>query len=117
MTKNSYMRTNARPFGWRRLYGLLAFLLIGSALTAQTTLIDPTGAGGFELGSTFVANGWTVSNSSSSNDWVIGTTVGAAPMSNNKVYVSNDGGVTNNYTPTSNSTIYFYRDVTVPAGE
>ena len=29
---------------------------------AQTVLISPTGDGGFENGSTFVANGWSVSN-------------------------------------------------------
>jgi len=43
------------------LFGLSLVLALGvfSGLSAQTVLIDPTGDGGFETGTTFAANGWT----------------------------------------------------------
>jgi hypothetical protein len=81
---------------------------------AQTVLVDPAGAGGFELGADMAANGWTVSNSVN-NPWVVG------PLSNglitgNAAFIS-DNGTTPNYAPANNSSNYFWRDVTVPAGE
>ncbi len=82
----------------------------------QTVLIDPTQGGGFELGSTFAANGWSESNSAN-NPWVVGTAVSNAPISGNSAYISNNGGVSNAYTTTTNALNYFWRDVTVPAGE
>lgn len=96
-----------------------ATLVIGflSAITfGQTVLINPSLEGGFEVGSTFAANGWTVSNSAN-NPWVVGTAVSAAPIGGNSAYVSNDGGTTNAYTNNAACVNYFYRDVTVPAGE
>ena len=38
---------------------------------AQTTLISPTGDGGFANGGTFAANGWTAVNATTDN-WVVG---------------------------------------------
>src|SRR5690242_13132674 len=41
---------------------------------AQQTIIDPAAAGGFELGTTFQANGWTVANQGSGIiKWALGT--------------------------------------------
>lgn len=40
---------------------LLVSLLV-SGTTFATTLINPTGDGGFETGATFTANGWTEVN-------------------------------------------------------
>ena len=91
-------------------------LLFTTTGLAQTTLIDPTGDGGFSNGSTFAANGWTES-SSANNPWVVGTAVTGAPFAGNVGYVSNDAGVTNAYTNTTAALNYIYRDVTVPAGE
>jgi hypothetical protein len=80
-----------------------------------TTLINPTGAGGFELGSTFAANGWTVVNDTA-NTWQVGAA--STPYAgSNAAFISNDGGTTNAYTNTSYATSHFYRDVTVPSGE
>ncbi|MDD2984351.1 MAG: T9SS type A sorting domain-containing protein [Crocinitomicaceae bacterium] len=80
----------------------------------QTTLISPTGDGGFQNGSTFAANGWTVSNSAN-NPWIV------APLSNgaisgNAAFISSDG-TTPSYTNNAISSNYFYRDITVPAGQ
>lgn len=80
----------------------------------QTTLISPTGDGGFENGSTFAANGWTVSNSTN-NPWIV------APLSNgvitgNAAFISDDG-TTPSYSNSSISSNFFWRDVTIPAGE
>lgn len=97
-----------------------AFLLLFITLFSftysigQTILISPTGDGGFETGSTFAANGWTVANSAN-NPWIV------APLSNgaitgNAAFVS-DNGTTPNYNTGLTSSNYFYRDVTVPAGQ
>jgi hypothetical protein len=48
------------------------FFVIG--LNAQTTLINPATDGGFNSGSTFAANGWTVGNEGTGNiKWALGT--------------------------------------------
>jgi hypothetical protein len=81
----------------------------------QTTLISPTGDGGFENGSTFDANGWT-NSSSANNPWVIGTAVSSAPIAGNSAYISNNG-VANAYTDINTCSNFFWRNITVPAGE
>lgn len=95
---------------------LAVFLMLFSFVfvQGQTTLISPTGDGGFETGATFAANGWSVSNSAN-NPWIV------APLSNglitgNAAFVSNDG-TTPSYNNANIGTNYFWRDVTVPAGE
>jgi hypothetical protein len=53
---------------------VMLLLTIGDA-NGQTTIISPSGAGGFELGSTFGDNGWTVVNgtaTSTQNQWILG---------------------------------------------
>ena len=52
-------------------------------------------------------------NGSQTNKWVYGNAVGNTP---NSIYISNDNGVTNNYTITSLSVVQAYRDISVPAG-
>jgi len=91
-------------------------LLAMNVASAQTTLISPTGDGGFDNGTTFTANGWTLVNHSATtnNNWY----VGAVPVSaagTNAAYVSNDGGTTWAYSNSTASTAHFYRDVTVAA--
>jgi hypothetical protein len=88
--------------------------LIGILRAQTTVIVDPAGAGGFELGNSFAANGWTVANSAN-NPWIV------APLSNglitgNAAFIS-DNGTTPNFTPANNSSNYFWRDVTIPAGE
>ena len=60
----------------RNLVGLLFVLtaLVSFNSNAQTTHINPLGDGGFNNGSTFVANGWTVANQGVSPvKWALGT--------------------------------------------
>ena len=101
---------------WRNLLARFALVML-IALTAwtkssaqTTTLINPATDGGFELGGTFAANGWTVANYVSSvNQWVIGTstTTGmTAPFSGNRAYISSDNGLTNGYSTTASSKVY-----------
>lgn len=87
---------------------------------AQTTLLNPTGAGGFELGSGFPANGWTVVNGAQTNKWWCNTPGNpASPFAGtNCAYISdNISGTTHNYNVSSTSVVHIYRDITIPAGE
>lgn len=98
---------------------LLVFLLgITGYFQAQTTLINPSAEGGFELGSTFAANGWTVVNhaATTNNNWFVGS-IPVSFAGSNAAYISNTNGTTYGYDPNVLSTSHFYRDVTVPAGE
>ena len=100
----------------KKLYFLLLTVLFVATSNAQTTLISPTGDGGFESGATFLANGWTVVNGAT-NQWFVGT-VAVPSAGTNSAYISNDvGGATYNYLNTAASTVHFYRDVTFPAAE
>lgn len=95
---------------------LIAFFLAFISVSfGQTVLINPATGGGFESGTTFTANGWSVSNGAN-NAWVVGTAAATGAMTGNLAYVSSNGtGYTyNNTTPASN---FFWRDVTIPAGE
>lgn len=101
---------------WSLLLGF-AFLLTGLASTqAQPTLlVDPAGAGGFELGNSFTANGWTVANSAN-NPWIMGTANTTAPFAGNSAYISTDGS-TPGYLNTAAASNFFWRDIVVPAGQ
>lgn len=89
---------------------LLSFVFV----QGQTTLISPTGAGGFENGSTFAANGWTTVNPTT-DTWSIGN-VPVSASGSNCAYVSANGGTSWTYSQTSVFN-HVYRDVTIPAGE
>jgi hypothetical protein len=109
-----------RTGSWRALRWLTVFLValvLPLLAQAQTTLIGPANGGNFDLGSTFAANGWSVDNASQ-GPWEVGTLYSAStPFSGNSAYISLDGGATSSYNPTQPATSYFWRDVTVPAGE
>jgi len=79
----------------------------------QIILINPTGDGGFENGTTFAANGWTLVNAAS-NIWEVGTATTAYAGSRG-VYVANPGG-TYAYDISTSMTSHFYRDIAIPAG-
>ena len=124
MTNNYLLNQKACFTRW-----LFCFLiLIGFGVTnvnAQfpAQLLNPAGDGGFENGSTFAANGWTVVNfptaTSPVNEWVVGTstlTGMTAPFSGNRAFVSSTLGANNNYNASSSNHIYLYRDIVVPAG-
>lgn len=101
---------------------LVAILFIAcSAISAQTTLIDPAGDGGFENGTTFVANGWTpiVGPAPVFNQWV--TNTGAPGYTGARcAYISNNIAISPPpYANTANQNFHshFYKDITFPAGE
>ncbi|MBR5982399.1 MAG: leucine-rich repeat protein, partial [Bacteroidales bacterium] len=54
---------------------------------------------------------WTLANGDQTNKWSIGTA--ANNGGNNGLYISNDGGTTNEYTSTSTSYVYAYRTIEV----
>jgi len=56
---------------------------------------------------------WQLSNGTSTNKWVVGTAVNNGGAKS--LYVSNDNGVTNNYTITSTSVVHAYKDFGIPA--
>ena len=100
---------------WLSFVTLLVAMFSFVFVQGQTTLISPSGAGGFENGSTFAANGWTAVNSTS-NAWFLGAA--STPFAGSRsAYISNDNGTTWGYSTATTSTSHFYRDVTVPAGE
>jgi hypothetical protein len=55
------------------LFSVFVALFSFGLTQAQTTLLSPTGDGGFENGTTLAANNWTAVNSSTDN-WIAGTT-------------------------------------------
>ena len=95
------------------MFGLLAIL--AQSVSAQTQRITPAGDGSFSNGATFAANGWTEVNSAN-NPWIVGSTPTGSPFVGNSAYPSNAPPAFA-YTNTLPATNYFYRDVTVPAGE
>jgi hypothetical protein len=100
----------------KRILLLTKLLILFVVSNAQTVLISPTGDGGFENGSSFAANGWTVANGAT-NQWFIGS-VAPPSLGANCAYISDDlGGATYNYATGAASTVHFYRDVTFPVGE
>ncbi|MBL7884903.1 MAG: T9SS type A sorting domain-containing protein [Bacteroidia bacterium] len=99
-----------------RIVAIVGFLMMNVVAFTQTTLINPLAEGGFELGADFTSNGWNVSNIAN-NPWVVGTAVTNGAITGNSAYISNDAGVTHAYTNTAIANNFFWRDVTVPAGE
>ena len=105
---------------------LLPLMFCLSTAFAQTIIINPATDGGFELGNTFAANGWTIVNNANNqfNNWYLsnGTLVNGtrsfAPNGNRAAFISQSPNTQvwsydlNNY-----STTHFYKDVTFPAGQ
>ncbi|MFZ4707280.1 MAG: hypothetical protein ACOYMF_14840 [Bacteroidales bacterium] len=111
----------------KKLFTLLIvlFLWAGSSW-GQTTLISPTGDGGFETGATFALNGWTVVNyaATTNSNWLVSSssltngTYTFAPTGTNAGFISNNNGTNWQYnTLPVISAVHLYRDVTFPAGE
>lgn len=109
----------------------IALLLLGLALFAHSTwaqsvLLSPTGAGGFELGTgSLLDNGWTaVTNPATPKDgWFTGSGLingtYSFPSTSRCAYVSGDNGTTWSFS-TNGSSIgptHIYTTLTVPAGE
>src|SRR6185437_13821665 len=97
----------------KKLYLLLFsifFFFFGS--WAQTYTIPIQGPG-FDNGSTFAANGWTVVNSSA-NKWVVGTHTRNSPP--NSAYISIDGDTAHySYDNTKAHISHLYQKISIPA--
>ena len=90
---------------------LLAIMMFACGSFAQTTLLSSTGDGGFENGTTPIANGWTAVNGAP-DSWVVGTGAGVS-AGINAGYIAN-GTI---WTYSQLSTIqHLYRDITIPSG-
>ncbi|HET6990996.1 MAG TPA: hypothetical protein VFJ43_06715, partial [Bacteroidia bacterium] len=105
----------------RFLFSTTLLISFGGMISAQTTLVSPTGDGGFETGTSFAANNWTVVNgtgaSAQTNKWFVGTQA-AGFTGARSAYVSKaNTGNSYLYDPTAWSVSHFYRDITFPAGQ
>lgn len=102
----------------RRFLLYLTFLLLTVTVNSQTTtLIDPAGDGGFQNGTTFAANGWTVLNGSSTNSWHTGNAASLFATTSAYITRTSFAGTIHRYDSAAGSMVYFYRDVTFPAGQ
>ncbi len=97
---------------------VLSFFCLSDGFS-QTTLINPATDGGFNSGSTFAANGWTVANEGTGMiKWAVGTAVNSGAITGNSAYVSTDDGTTNSYVGAGAArAVFFYRDVVLPPGQ
>jgi hypothetical protein len=101
------------------LLSVFASTALFLGVNAQTTLISPTGDGGFETGGSFAANNWNITGGTQVNQWTVGVNATAGFSGINAAYVSNSYSTTttHSYVNTSTSVVHFYRDITVPVGE
>ncbi len=102
-----------------KVHGLLLlsiFSLLSFFGMAQTVLVDPAQGGGFELGATFAANGWTLLNGTQTNKWFVGSVPVAASGTSCAHVSDNAAGSTYTYTNTAISVVQFYQDITIPSG-
>lgn len=95
------------------LLSILLMLMVTLASFGQTTLISPTGDGGFETGATFALNNWTAVNGAVNNWWV-----GAAPVPSAGVNCAFTGTNATTWTGDAASSVnHIYRDIVFPAGQ
>lgn len=95
----------------------VTFIFICGILQGQTTLINPSGDGGFETGATFAANNWTEAQNgnATANKWYVGTAT--TNSGTRSAYISNNGGTGNVYNVNQARVQHFYRSVTFPVGQ
>src|SRR6476620_5053798 len=119
--KQDFARGSKSQKKSKAFLALLAMLFFGN-IHAQTTLISPTGDGGFENGNTFALNGWSVDSpapASNKNQWFcggdpLGPTAGFSGT--NCAYVTNNTLATpppHAYTTTLTSFSHIWRDITI----
>ncbi|WP_294823375.1 fibronectin type III domain-containing protein [uncultured Flavobacterium sp.] len=58
-------------------------------------------------------HGFALANGSQTNKWVVGTATSNSPT--HSLYISNDNGVSNNYTDNAASVVHAFRDLQMPA--
>jgi hypothetical protein len=93
---------------------LVLGLLVSFLNFSQTTLLSPTGAGGFELGTTLASNGWTaVQSTLTTRIWQCGT--GQAGYTGSRsAFIGNS--TTTVGTTTAARTVHIYRSISIPLG-
>jgi hypothetical protein len=77
-------------------------------------LVNPAAEGGFELGATMAANGWTVVNGGT-NNWCVGPP--GANAGANGAFISNNGCTSAGYNVSLSQASHFYRDIAFPVGQ
>jgi hypothetical protein len=101
-----------RNFSLICLLLIVLFFSVGKGW-GQTTLISPTGDGGFETGSTFAANGWTDLSNNTSRAWYCGS--GQTGFTGSRsAFIGNS--TTNVGSNTSATVSHIYRSISIPAG-
>ena len=97
----------------KKLLFFLTFLfsLLGHT---QTTLLNPTGDGGFETGTTAALNGWTATvGTATQNQWIVGSAY--AYGGSRGAYITNATSTAPNaYTMTTTRVTHLYRNFTIP---
>lgn len=83
--------------------------------TGQTTLINPAADGGFENGTTWAVNNWTVVNGAQTNQWWVGTA--ATGYTGARCAYIGTASTNNTYSTGASTVAHFYRDITFPAGQ
>lgn len=104
---------NPGKSSFNALLTLLVILTGIMGVQGQTTLLSPTGDGGFENAG---SNNWLFANSPT-NYWTIGTAAGAS-NGTKAAYITNNGS-SYAYTANTGALVYswMYRNITVNAGE
>lgn len=113
-TKQKEASYTVKERAWLSFIPVFLMLFSFVFVQSQTTLISPTGDGGFENGATFAANGWQVINPAT-DTWQVGN----VPVSSNGArcaYISANGGAAWTYSQFSVFN-HMYKDITIPAGE
>ncbi|MDX2172280.1 MAG: T9SS type A sorting domain-containing protein [Bacteroidota bacterium] len=97
-------------------YLVIVFCFSVFTILSQTTILNPLGDGGFENGTTFAANNWTVAHGGAgTNQWHLGNVVTPACNGARCAYISNTSGTNNNYSTTSSTRVHLYRNVDLTA--
>jgi hypothetical protein len=115
--QNETTNTTTKRMSFVSYLAVILLSVFGSVnMQGQTTLISPTGDGGFESGATFAANGWTAVNSTT-DSWVVGTTP-VVSAGTKCAFISSTPSTTQTWTYSQTSKIqHLYYDVTIPTGE
>jgi hypothetical protein len=103
----------------QKILTVLALLVSSIIVNAQTIIIDPTTAGAFE-GASFAADGWSVLNNTTTNQWVQSTGATAGFTGTQCAYITNNAAGSpppHAYTNSASRVSALYRDVTIPSGE
>lgn len=114
MVEQVIVKSSKIMFMRRIILSLVVCCLSVVAFGQTVTVLDPTGNGGFEAGtSTFAANGWSTAQSGVARVWQVGTAAGAS-SGTKAAYIGTASLYGSN--AASSGIHHFYRDITIPAG-